>query len=288
MRTRILVAIAAVAALVGCDGGGTPAGARLTPAGTGPRVVWDLNTNTLPLIPLPNDVATSPDPTSPTGRRINASLIVPTGIERSVRARFDELDGWGTFAPISLSFEEHIDVADLLRRQGGTNHFRQSDFPGHAIYLIDLETGLPVPLDFNSGNYPYAVAHTDQYFDNDPRSTESNLLFETVEEDANNNGVLDPGEDTDFDGVLDHPNTLDGRLTGDRQDGYDRMAWFYERESRTLIVRPLLPLRQRKTYAVVLTNRLVGERTGTAVRSPFDHVHHSRQTAALELSLIHI
>ncbi len=282
MRTRILVAIAAVAALVGCDGGGTPAGARLTPAGTGPRVVWDLNTNTLPLIPLPNDVATSPDPTSPTGRRINASLIVPTGIERTVRARFDELDGWGTFAPISLSFEEHIDVADLLRRQGGTNHFRQSDFPGHAIYLIDLETGLPVPLDFNSGNYPYAVAHTDQYFDNDPRSTESNLLFETVEEDANNNGVLDPGEDTDFDGVLDHPNTLDGRLTGDRQDGYDRMAWFYERESRTLIMRPLLPMRQRKTYAVVITNRLVGERTGTAVRSPFDHVHHSRQTAALE------
>lgn len=283
MRTWMLLTIAALAGLVvGCDGGGTPAGWRLTPAGTGPRVVWDLEHDTLPLIPLPNDVATWPDPTSPTGRRINASLVVPTGLERSARARFDELDGWGTFAPISVAFDEDIDVTDLLRRQGGTDHFHQSDFPNHAVYLIDLETGLPMPLDLNSGNFPYAVTHTDQYFDHDPRSTESNLLFETVEEDANHNNVLDPGEDTDFDGVLDHPNTFDGRLTGERLEGVDRMAWFYERETRTLILRPLLPLRPRKTYAVVLTNRLVGARTGTAVRSPFDHVHHVRQEAALE------
>ncbi len=283
MKAHRWLAFVAVTTLVtACSGDDAPVAWRATPTGNGPRVVWDLYTETLPQIPLPNDVATWPDPTSPTGRRLNATLAVPTQLERSTRGRFDELDGWGTFAPISVSFEDDLDLADLLRRQGGTDHFHASDFPGHAIYLIDLTTGLPVPLDLNSGNFPYSVTHTDQYLAHDPRSTESNLLFETTEEDANGNGVLDPGEDTDFDGVLDHPNTLDGRLLGTPMETYDRMAWFYERETKTLILRPLLPLRPRTTYAVVLTNRLVGARNGAPVRSPFDHVHHARQTAALE------
>ena len=282
MHSRLSLALAVIATLAtACDGGGTPAGWRATPAGNGPRIVWELDRDTLPTIPLPNDIATWPDPTSATGRRINASTLVPTRIESMVRQRFNDLDGWGTFGPITLAFEEDLDLNNLLQRQGGTGHFRQSDFPNHAIYLIDLETGLPVPLDLNSGNFPYGVTHTDQYNDNDPRSTESNLLLETVEEDANNNGVLDPGEDTDFDGVLDHPNTLDGRLNGAPLETYDRMAWFYERETRTLILRPLIPLRPRKTYAVVLTNRLVGA-GGAPVRSPFDQVHHPRQASALQ------
>lgn len=263
-----------------CDGGGLATGWRETPPGSGPRIVWDLYADTLPEIPLPNDVATWPDPTSPTGLRLNASLVVPTRLERRMRERFDELDGWGTFAPITVSFDRDIDVFDLLRRQGGADRFHESDFPEHAIYLVDLETGLPVPLDLNGGNFPYVVAHPDQYFDHDPRAGESNLLFETVEEDRNGNGVLDPGEDTDFDGVLDHPNTLDGRRSDDPLDTIDRMAWFYERETRTLILRPILPLRPRHRYAVVITERLVGP-GGAPVRSPFPFVHHVRQTQEL-------
>lgn len=283
MNIRRWLALAVVATLgTACAGDDSPVAWRATPAGDGPRVVWDLYTETLPQIPLPNDVATWPDPTSPTGRRLNASQVVPTSLERTTRGRFDDLDGWGTFAPITVSFEQDLDLADLLRRQGGSEHFHTRDFPNHAIYLIDLATGLPVPMELNGGSFPYSVTHTDQYFPNDPRGTESNLLFETVEEDANGNGRLDPGEDTDFDGVLDHPNTLDGRLMGTPQETYDRMAWFYERETRTLVMRPLLPLRPRTSYAVVLTNRLVGERTHSPVRSPFDHVHHMRQTQALE------
>ena len=280
MRIWRVLALAVFATLApGCDEG-TPQGHRVTPAGTGPRITWDLEYDTLPLIPLPNDVATWPDPSSPTGRRINASVLVPTGLERMTRARFNDLDGWSTFGPITVPFDGDLNLDDLLQRQGGTGHFREADFVNHAIYLVDMETGLPVPLDLNSGNFPYAVTHTDQYQDNDPRSTESNLLFETVNEDANNNGALDPGEDTDFDGVLDRPNTLDGRLMGTPNETVDRMAWFYERESRTLILRPLVPLRPRRTYAVVLTNRLRGA-NGQPVRSPFDHVHHVRQTEAL-------
>lgn len=279
MRVWRALALAAFASLSGCDDG-APRGHRATPAGTGPRVTWDLEHDTLPLIPLPNDVATWPDPTAPTGRRINASVIVPTGLERMTRARFNDLDGWSTFGPIAIPFDAEINVDELMRRQGGMGHFREADWVNHAVYLVDMETGLPVPLDLNSGNFPYAVAHPDQYQDNDPRSTESNLLFETVNEDANGNGRLDLGEDTDFDGVLDRPNTFDGRLTGAPNETVDRITWFYERETNTLIVRPLVPLRPRRTYAVVLTNRLVGV-NGQPVRSPFDHVHHVRQEAAL-------
>ena len=39
-----------------------PAGARLTPLGAGPTVVFDLQALPLPNIPQPNDVATFPDP----------------------------------------------------------------------------------------------------------------------------------------------------------------------------------------------------------------------------------
>ncbi|MBN8609865.1 MAG: hypothetical protein J0L92_04745 [Deltaproteobacteria bacterium] len=282
MRVRLTTLAFAALAIspLACDGGGLAEGWRETPPGTGPQLVWDLYAEDLPLIPMPNDVATWPDPTSPTGLRINASVAVPTHLESHTRSLFDELDGWGTFAPISVSFEEDLDLAELLRRQGGPDHFHESDFPEHAIYLVDLETGLPVPLDLNSGNFPYVTTRPDQYFDHDPRGGESNILFETVEEDVNRNGVLDLGEDTDFDGVLDHPNTIDGTLTGDPLDTVDRMAWFYERETKTLILRPLLPLTPRHHYAVVLTDRLVGV-GGQPIRSPFDFVHHVRQTRDL-------
>jgi hypothetical protein len=283
MRSRSMSVLALASLTIGlfaCDGGGLPQGWRETPPGTGPEVVWDLYAEDLPVIPLPNDVATWPDPTSPTGLRINASRVAPTHLERRTLDLFDQLDGWGTFAPISVAFDRDLDLEDLLDRQGGSERFHETDFPRHAIYLVDLETGLPVPLDLNSGNFPYATTRPDQYFDHDPRAGESNILFETVEEDDNGNGLLDVGEDSDFDGVLDHPNTLDGRLTGDPLETVDRMAWFYERETRTLIVRPLLPLTQRHHYAVVLTDRLVGV-DGQPVRSPFDHVHHPRQTNEL-------
>ncbi len=283
MRRPLLatsLALLALLPLSSCDGGGRAPGWRETPEGTGPRVVWDLYAEDLANIPLPNDVATWPDPTSPTGLRLNASVVVPTNLERDTRSLFDSLDGWGTFAPISVAFDADLDLQDLLDRQGGMDHFSEADFPRHAVYLVDLETGLPVPLDLNSGNFPYVTTHPDQYFDHDPRATESNILFETVEEDTNGNGVLDPGEDTDFDGVLDHPNTLDGRLLGTPLETVDRMAWFYERETKTLIVRPLLPLRPKHRYAVVLTDRLVGV-DGQPVRSPFDFVHHPRQAEDL-------
>lgn len=279
MRPTMLFALFA-SLLLSCETGGLPQGYGDTPPGSGPRIVWDLNAEPLPELPLPNDIATWPDPTARTGRRINVSMVAPTGFEEQTREIFDTLDGWGTYAAISVPFDAHIDVRDLYARQGGSSEaFRTERWPDHAVYLIDLETGLPMPLDVNSGNFQFVLDNPSQYFPNDPRAGESNLLFETVDEDTNGNGVLDPGEDTDFDGHLDEPNTFDGTIS-DPLDTVDQMTWFYERESKTLLLRPILPLDPHHEYAVVITDRLKGV-DGQPVRSPFDTVHHIAQRAPL-------
>ena len=267
--------------LAACSGGGVPMGWRGTPDGDGPTVLWELDARPLPKVPLPNDIATWPDPTSPTGLRVNVGKLAPTSIETLLRNQFDELDGWSAYGPIEVAFDAPLDTDGLIARQG-REHFSQEDFQRHAVYLIDLETGIPVPLDVNSGSFSYAVHARDGYYESDPRAGESNLLFETVDEDQNGNGVLDPLEDTDFDGVLDRPNTLDGRLHGDDHETYDRMLWFYERETNSLMLRPLLPLEERRRYAVVLTDRLVGA-DGQPIRSPLPFVHHVGQTDALSV-----
>jgi hypothetical protein len=265
--------------LLACDGGGLPDGWRRTPAGAGPTIVWDLEAEPLPEIPLPNDVATWPDPSSPTGRRINASLIAPSGMERELRQNFDRLDGWGTFAPINVRFDSPIDTDELIRRQG-RGRFAAEDFARHAVYVVDLETGVPVPLDVNSELFSRVVSEPHGYYANDPRDGEPNLLYETVDEDLDGDGVLDVGEDSDSDGVLDRPNTLDGRLIGTPHETIDRLLYFYERQTDTLILRPIVPLASNREYAVVLTDRLVGA-NGAPVRSPFAHVHHVAQRERL-------
>ena len=64
-----------------------PAGLQAAPPGDGPVVQFDLTARPLPNIPTPNDIATFPDPTSRTGRRINVSLIAPTDLEDDARER---------------------------------------------------------------------------------------------------------------------------------------------------------------------------------------------------------
>lgn len=117
------------------------------------------------------------------------------------------------------------------------------------------------------------------------------------EEDLNGNGRLDCSEDTDFDGHLDTPNLYCGNdAEGERIPPWECPdviqpnplgdvtvpaddAWlvgFYEMQSNTLTMRPVMPLRERNEYAVVLTNRLVDEE-GRAVESPFPWVHHVDQ-----------
>jgi hypothetical protein len=310
-----------VATCMACSGG-DPLTGLVESRGDGPVVVWDVFDTPLPDIPFPNDVATRSDPTSATGRRLNASLLAETFIEADLRRNLARLDGFGTFAPIWVRFESpdpddpalaRIDLerlADLQRLDG--------NFADDAVLVIDVTPGSrtygeAVALDFGSGSFPITVETEDFYFDNDPRACASNLLFDTYEEDVdgdghldtwedtNQNGVLDAGEDrdrdgrldghedTDGDGVFDHPNlwsAIGGRLAAydpcdpnDARD-YEDLIPFYELATDTLWFRPVVPLAEGTTYAVVLTRDLVNE-SGHPVRSPFPWAHHLQQTEAL-------
>ena len=58
----------------------------------------------------------------------------------------------------------------------------------------------------NSAQHPGKGLMDFGYFHFDYHWHVNNLMMEGNEEDANCNGVLDSGEDKDFDSVLDHPN----------------------------------------------------------------------------------
>lgn len=262
----------------------------------GPRVQFDLLAKPLPEIPFPNDIATRYDPDSPTGRRINVSLIAPSLLEQDVRKEFNLLDGFGTFAPMYVQFDRDIDPI-VVR-----NAALDDDFENDAVYVVNLETGEPARLDLGRGSYPTTIGSTNAYFPNDPRALGSSLIFESYDEDANGNGLLDEGEDTNGDGILGKPNTLDpskplfgltnpaDRAANPEDRGnhvYRDLMSHYERATHTLIIRPMVPLKQRTRYAVVLTKRLV-DQDGKYVQSPFSTVNHASQTNDLAPLLAHV
>lgn len=238
-----------------------------TPPGNGPSVVWDLTVKPLPEIPFPNNVATRGDPASATGIRLNISAEAATEIEGEIREKADELDGFGTYTPITVAFDGPLDLEALHERHAGN-----LDFGDDAVFVFDVtpdspDFGQPVMLDMGRGFFPLQLRDADAYFIDDPRAGESNLLFDTVDEGD--------GPDTDFDGVKDVPNVYPAG--GDPWD--DLLTW-YERETDTLLLRPVVPLRERTTYAVVITSRVV-DANGNPVRSPFPYVHHADQTEDL-------
>jgi len=282
-----LVATAAPA----CQLDTIPGDLRATPPGDGPEVVFALTHRPLPEIPIPNDIATFADPTSRTGRRVNVSLVAPTALEEAARRGFTSLEGWGTFAPISVSFVRPrdqdptlpaLDLDAIAARTIGDD-FDPADDP---FYVVDLTTGLPALLETGNGLFPPTVLDDTLYWPNDPRRGEDSILFETGEEGAG----LAPGQyapelDTDFDGVLDHPNTwpragAGGASVSAKAKKASEVLTWYERETDTLLLRPIVPLEEKREYAVVLTDRL-RDRAGRPVRSPFAQVHHVAQTDAM-------
>lgn len=297
----------------GCGIDRAPLDFGRTPEGSGAVVRYDLAARPLPAIPLPNDTATWPDPTSRTGLRVNASLIAPTQLETQARERFSQMEGWGTFAPLTVGFDlgqsgeargPALDLDNLRKRHVGDDY----DFQNDAVYLVNLRTGVPVVLDLGNGNFDYTLKKLDKYWANDTRKSERNLLFETIDESAR--GTITsyaPEHDTDYDGVLDRPNLVrqdacpdpdpvcDAPESGDAYESpecrakrqardrciADNFLDWYERETDTLVVRPLIPMDQMTRYAVVVTDRTV-DANGNPVRSPFPQVFHAAQRNAAQ------
>ena len=129
--------------LVAVFGGGSclsdaPAYLAMTPAGDGPQVRFDVYHKPFPDVPLPNDFATRYDATSPTKRRLNASIFVaPTKWEQATRAELDKLTGWGTLAPISVAFTDPNDPEVIVARHGND----LDDHSDDAVLLVDVTAG---------------------------------------------------------------------------------------------------------------------------------------------------
>ncbi len=223
----------------------------------GPRIVFEPTRKPLPEIPFPNDLATRPDPGSPTGLRLNSSLAAPSQLEQRTRALLDQLDGFGTYAPISVSFDADLDVLDLFARQN------DADPANDGVYLVQIDDGSVWPLDLGAGRVPYVLADPGQYFPNDPFAQHRNLLFPGC--GAGANVLAPPGP------ACDDP---------DPRHQADQLLPFYERSTRTLILRPVLPLRQEKRYAVILTDRL-RDAQGRAVVPPGPGINHPAQNGEL-------
>jgi len=238
-----------------CSGGAVQG---LAPAENthGPQIVFDLARTPLPEIPFPNDVATRPDPQSPTGLRINASQIAPTHLEENTRRLLDQLDGFGTYAPITVAFSQDIDCLDLYQRQN------DADPDNDGVYLVQIDTGAVVPLDLNGGHFPAEIDSGGRYFFNDPLANVTNLFFPVTGPQANFLHPPDPSWSSPW------PQATDDLMT------------FYERSTRTLIVRPVVPMKQETRYAVLLTKNLKGT-DGNAVMSPFPSVNHTLQNEEL-------
>lgn len=237
----------------------------------------------LPELPLPNDIATRHDPTSPTGLRINASMVAPTQFEVRVRTLIDQRDGWGVFQPITIPFTGPLDVESILAGHRDVDY----DLADDRVYLVDIdpesvEYGTFHHLDIGNGNYPVVLEQRDGYWENDPRGWTMSILFDEEDEDTNGNGVLDIGEDTDADGRLDRPNYRPGTAPArsDLAARTDALMTFYEVATNTLIVRPMQPLRERTTYAVVVTRRIL-DAAGEPVGSPYPFINHEGQSKAL-------
>ncbi len=265
----------------GCLDDKAPTGLRVAAPTGGPRVVFDINVRPFPDIPYPNDIATRVDPTSPTGKRVNVSLIGATKAEERVRQSITRMTGFGQYSPISVSFTAPLDIENIIKR----HQEDVPDFSDDAVYLVNVDPksddyGKIELLDMGRGNFPVTLASPAAYYVGDTRRTGTNLLFETVKEDdfENADGEFDPLVDTNDDGVQGIPNT---RTPG--ADPYEpgQLLDFYERETNTLIMRPVHPLAPGTTYAVVLTRALRGE-NNHPIESPFENINHTQQTKVLE------
>lgn len=254
-------------------------GLRATPPGDGPMVVVDWDRRPIAEVPFPNDLATRSDATSPTGLRLNLATEADTAYDSKTRTKFNELTGFGVYQAITVSFDAGLDVQNLIDRHPNDFHLPDA-FADDAILLVDVdpdspEYGQTKALDLGHGRYPYDVFDVNRYFANDPRAGQPALLWETFDEDANADGVLQPREDSDGDGLLDFPN-----VWPEGGDPFEDLLTFYDRQSYQLVLRPVVPLRENTTYAVVLTDRVIDE-AGAPIRSPWPFVHHTRQTSAL-------
>ncbi len=120
----------------------------------GPKVVFDPLARPVPEVPLPNDLLLRTDGQ---GLAWNVSEHAPTRMEQSIREHLPRLDGFGSFAPISVAFDAPLDL----------------DTVGpHSVRVVDIteggaHRGEEVELDFGGGAFPIVGGGRFWAFDED-------------------------------------------------------------------------------------------------------------------------
>ncbi len=247
--------------VVGCSSGGNPlVGFAATVAGEGPVVVWDVFDEPLPDIPFPNDIATRPDLESPTGRRVNASLLATTSAgtraaqahRRARRLRHVPavVDSVPVSRPRPARARTNRFSSGSCACNGPTPGSRTTRSWSSMSRRAAAPTVRPRCSTSGNGNFPIGVEDEGDYWDNDPRRCASNLVFDTYEEDVDGDGHFDVWEDTNQNGTLDDGEDIDGDGQARRPRGHRRRRrlrppeplGYGEGQPRRL--RPMRPQRQ--------------------------------------------
>ncbi len=110
-----------------------------------------------------------------TGRRVNISKIAPTALERDLREKAVDLNGFGIFQPITVPFEGPLDLENIIERHHDANLEPSND----VMYLLNIDPnsekfGTAIPLDLGQGNFPVLM----QPVPGDPYTEERGLCVE--------------------------------------------------------------------------------------------------------------
>lgn len=214
------------------------------------KVKFDVSIKPFPEIPFPNDLAARPDSSSLTGIRLNLPEDAPTIFERRLREYMNTLDGFSTYGPITIPFTGRIDIERFY------NFMNDSDPWNDPVYVININKNSPaygrvVQFDIGNGYFPLKI-NPKEFYPFDRFADAENLLF--------------PDSNTAF-------------INGEWKE-----VNYYDFETNTLILRPIIPLDQGSTYVVVLTKNL-RDTLGNPVGSPFPYINHPFQNIPVKGAL---
>lgn len=262
------------------------------------EIRWDLNDG-LSGVPWPNDALCWFDEPPSGPCRPNLPLVQQPPAIAQWLASINTTRGWPTTGPIVIPFVRSadanpgpaIDLSRFLSLQ------EDADPSNDAIYLLDIETGLPHPLAFPSTHGSHILQTPIALDLADKHRLEPSLVVETMNEQyeavSQSLGTQDYSleRDVDSDGVIDVPALLAGhpcptipnnateqdrsRVLRDRCLA-DALVDTYDPGNDTLRIYPRSPLLEGRRYAVLVTDRLLDNR-GRPITGPFSSAVHPSQ-----------
>src|SRR3989344_3164653 len=134
----------------------------------GAKIVFNPLTIPFPTTPFPTNDFTTPDPTSATGRRVSLRIFGKSEFEKEIRKKINQLNGFGTFSPVFIPFDEALDLSTVSKT---------------SIQIINLTKGSQSygalsQIDFGSGAFDYLRENSGSFFAGDPLSHFQQFLFE--------------------------------------------------------------------------------------------------------------